>query len=481
MKQSIAIIFGVVTSAGVLSGCASVPIRGGFSDVQQLVDSRTGLEVHWGQATPEGIEIAYVIDSMLEEELTADAAVQIALLKNRSLQAEFEELGIAQADLVHAGLLRNPVFAASTRFPDASESTNIAFSVAGNFLDVFILPLRKKLAAEQFEQAKLRVGDAVLDLAGEARSAYYTLQGAQQMLAMRKTVVEAAEAAAELARRQREAGNISALDLANQQAIFRQAQVDLAEHEAEVLADRERLSRLMGLSDNERTWTIVGPLPDLPQTEPPLEELEVVAVSQRLDLAAARQQTKILERAVSVTRFGMFSHVEVGVETERELDRTQVTGPILELEVPVFDQHQPEVARAKAQLRQSQQRLAALERTVQSDVRLAPGRLLAARQAVGSYRDTLIPLYENVVALSQQHYNYMLLGVYKLLAAKQDEVVARRDYLGALRDYWIARSDLERTVGGRLTVADVAASEPAPSPEPFAMPSDSHNQHGGET
>ena len=180
------------------TGCASVPVRGGFADVQETVGARTDMRVYWFQGGPEDAAVKETIRSMLDEPLMVDSAVQIALLNNRSLQATFEELGIAQADLVQAGLLQNPVFAGSGKFPQQSGlGTNMEFAVAQNFLDLLLLPLRKKLAAAQFGQAKLRVSDAVLHLSAEVKSAYYTVQGAEQVHAMRQTVLQAAEAAEE--------------------------------------------------------------------------------------------------------------------------------------------------------------------------------------------------------------------------------------------------------------------------------------------
>ena len=64
----------------------------------------------------------------------------------------------------------------------------------------------------------------------------------------------------------------------------------------------------------------------------------------------------------------------------------------------------------------------------------------------------MIPLREQAVAESQRFYNFMLIGVYELLQAKQDEIDAYRGYIEAVRDYWVARSDLERAVGGRLAL-----------------------------
>jgi cobalt-zinc-cadmium efflux system outer membrane protein len=105
-----------------LPGCGSVNPRPSFHDVQQTVQSQTGHRVQWLQGGKEDRAVEESVAALLRQELTADAAVQIALVNNRSLQAELEEIGIAQADLVQAGLLKNPGFRASARFPDRPPS-----------------------------------------------------------------------------------------------------------------------------------------------------------------------------------------------------------------------------------------------------------------------------------------------------------------------------------------------------------------------
>jgi cobalt-zinc-cadmium efflux system outer membrane protein len=56
---------------------------------------------------------------LLSRELTVETAVQVALLNNKTLQATYEDLSVAQADLVQAGLLQNPVFRRHVAFPVA--------------------------------------------------------------------------------------------------------------------------------------------------------------------------------------------------------------------------------------------------------------------------------------------------------------------------------------------------------------------------
>ncbi|MBI2471340.1 MAG: hypothetical protein HYV59_08880 [Planctomycetes bacterium] len=86
---------------------------------------------------------------------------------------------------------------------------------------------------------------------------------------MRLTVAQATESAVELARRQHEAGTLSALDLANQQGFHDQAKLDVSRTDIQIIADRERLNRLMGLWGTDTEWKLPCRLPELPETEIP--------------------------------------------------------------------------------------------------------------------------------------------------------------------------------------------------------------------
>ena len=466
-------------------GCASHPPGTAFQDVRDTVDARTGHQIEWDQGIPHEQAPDQSVQAMLRQPLTVDAAAQIALLNNASLQVEFEEIGIAQADLIQAGLLKNPRLFASARLPDRSPSTaDTEFSITEDFLDLFLLAARRKLAATQLEQAKRRVGNAVLILVGQVQSAYYTLQAAQQSQVLREQGALAAKAAADMANRQHQAGNITDLDLRIEQAAYQRARLEVMQGHSEAMAAGEVLRRLMGLPSKEISWSIVENLPELPSTEVSQEGLESLALDQRLDLAAAR--TNVIEPAVSLARGGLLGSVNIGVDTERNTDRQNVTGPQLELDLPIFDQRQASIARLHAQLRQYHQRITWLETQVRSEVRMAYTRLSIARQAAALYRDDLVPVQEQIVVLSQRQYNVMALGVYALLQARRDELDTRRAYVESLRDYWIARVALAQVVGGKLPQAvtapttHLAEMPPAPATQPMSMPMQEHMHHPGD-
>lgn len=458
-----------------LASCASTNPKAAFNDMAKTVDARTGQPVSWHSGSS-GNEIAKVIEPLLQTNLTAQTAVTIALLNNRSLQAEFGEIGISQAELAQATRLKNIELFGSWRFPGQPPSLlDAEYSAAGDLLDLLTLPARKKIAARNLEETKLRVANRVLELAGETQVAFYTLQANEEIAARLEVIAAVNAAAAELAQRQFDAGNINELELQNQQASAAQAQLDGMQAQAQARAGRERLNRLLGLAGEPTKWQVAGELSGVREIELPLENLEALAVKQRLDLAVARSQAEAIAAALRLkktTRF--FPAVRVGVDTERSPDGQRVTGPTLGLELPLFDQGQPAVARLVAQQQQAQNNYAALENNVRSEVRQAGDTLLATRAVAEHYAKTLLPQRQKILRETLRHYNAMQKSSYELLAAKEREQIAERGYVEALRDYWIARTELEHAVGGRLS------GETSPLPvggEPMKMDSTAPIEH----
>jgi cobalt-zinc-cadmium efflux system outer membrane protein len=445
----------------VLAGCAQVPKEAGFGDVESLVGHRVDYQLTWNQGTEADQEVEKAIGKLLETELAPEGAVQIALLTNPNLQAVYEELGITQADVVEAGLLENPVLFGQVRWPDKSEdSNNYELGITQNFLNILMQPARKKLSAIRFEQTKLHVADEVIRLVAEVRKSYFSALGARNIRDLSHEITVAAGSSFELAQRLHSAGNIGDLDLAKEQALYEQARLDLANREAALFDAREHLTRLMGLWGPQAQWRLPEQLPDIPAHEMPLEPLESMAIENRLDLAAERKEVEALAQALGITiDWRWVGQIEVGVSTERETDRTWVTGPSLAIELPIFNQRQADIARLEAQLRRSQKRLTAQAIDIRSEVRSLRNRLILQRNVVDHYRRTVLPLREKIVDLTLKEYNFMLTGAFDLLAAKQQEFATYQKYIEAIRDYWIIRADMQRSLGGRLPDSELKQSD----------------------
>ena len=440
--------FGLLLSAGALAGCAHVDPNPAFAELAKTVHLRTGKRVQWNRGSVEDAQAESAVSSLLSRPLTANSAAQVALLNNHSLQATYEELGIAQADLVEAGLLRNPIFTFEKRFPGQALEADLF----KEFVDLLLLPLRKRIAAAQFEAAKLRVGHDVLMTVAEVRAAFYEHQGDQQLIDLRKTVADATERSAETALKMHEAGNVTDLDLASEQATNAQAKIDLAKSQASAVQSREKLNKLMGAFGTQTNWTVAPKLPELPG-EISISQLESRAIQQRLDLAAARQQFIAEARGRGIARAeAILQGAEIGGHYEHEVEGgVHSVGPSVNVPIPIFNQGQPASARANAKTRQAAQRYLALAAEIRSDVRAARDKMLLARRQVEYFKSTALPMRTRVTQESQLQYNAMQISPFQLLQAKQEEVKAGADYVEALRDYWVARAELEKAVGGSFT------------------------------
>jgi cobalt-zinc-cadmium efflux system outer membrane protein len=314
----------------------------------------------------------------------------------------------------------------------------------------YVLPLATRAAAAgaEVEAAKLSAVGALLDLAYDTRRAFYVHQAAAELAELRRTVLQAFAASAELAARLREAGNVTELELASQRSLFEEARLELQAAELGVITARERLNALMGLWGRGTEWRSSPRLPEIPEREIDLEKLEATAIERSLDLAIAKHRfTGAAKRANAALAQGWLPELKAGVSAERS-DEWAI-GPAVEIEVPLFYQGQGETGVAKSEMRQQQNIYTDLAVTLRASARNEGSRLSAKREAAQYFKAVLLPLKQRVVDQSQLEYNAMLIGLFQLLQAKRDQVQTASAYVEHQRDYWIARTNVEQLLAGR--------------------------------
>ncbi|MGQ0506785.1 MAG: TolC family protein [Myxococcaceae bacterium] len=435
----------------VLGGCASISKERGHAEVAQLVQERAGFKTQWDQGTPADEQVGRQVNALLQAGLTRHGAIEIALVNNPTLQATYEELGVAQADLVEAGLLPNPTLQGSIGFPVLEGGLEYEGSLVQSFLGIFVLPLRKKVAKEQFTVDMLRVAHQALEAVASVRKSMARVQAQVQLVELRRLALSAESASAELAERRFKAGNISELEVAMEQAAFQQARLELAEAELGLTQRREEINRLLGLWGAQTDWKLAEKLPDIPDKELPLEHVEARAIRQRLDVDAARKQALLMQNAVGLAKSTRFlGLLEVGVHVHQDADGPRLFGPTLSIELPIFNQRQPLIARLESQRSQAERKLRALSINARSEVRLALAQLLTVRERVEHYRQVLLPLREKVIAQAQLQYNGMQIGLPQLLDVKKKQLEGYAEYLGTVREYWETRAELEQLMGGSI-------------------------------
>jgi cobalt-zinc-cadmium efflux system outer membrane protein len=440
-----------------LLGCVSE--NSAFQDVNKVVVGRTGHAVHWSHLAGES-EAQKATQEALSKPLTAETAVKVALLNSAELQAAFEEVGVARGDLVSAWRIPNPTAEAAVRFHDEG-SPALDFSLTEDVSELIFLPLRVGVATAELDAAKLEVAGKAMDLVFQVRSAFYGYLAARQIVELRGTVLKALEASAATARALHDAGNITDLDVANEQVLYDEARVNLASAHTNIAASRQQLSSLLGLWGKSDAWKVESRLAE--PGDVPLHDLESKAVQSSIDLQVIRHRyTAAAKRANLERASGLLPELKAGIGVEREDDEWSY-GPLAEVEVPLFYQGQGEVARARAQMRRQGQLLRARSVQVRSAARTAALRVAATRDRANYFKNVLLPARQRILNQTQLQFNAMNLSVFQLLLAKRDQVETARLYVEALRDYWLARAEAEQLRSGRLTPGAAPLSTDAPT------------------
>ncbi len=467
-------------AAVALTGCVTANPRGVFEASRDELAGRHPGEAVWLRLEGDA-DAAARVREILAAPLSPDAAAEVALYRNPLLQATLEELGIAQAELAQATRLANPGVSFTSIEGGGGRQTTV--EVVGDVVDWLLQPLRRRVAAAELERARLEVGQAILDAVAEARRELVAFQAAEQLAARLAQAEEIERAASDYAGVLHAAGNLTALERAAARAESAERRAELERAKAEVARQREAVALALGLSGAE-TWSAEAGLPPPGDEDLDVAGLDAVALEQaalaaRFDLGAGRWAVKVLERALKLQKRtrGLPVGVDLGVETEREADGTRLTGPVVEVRLPIFDTGKAGVARLEAELARARWQLAALEGAARSQVRQAATDVAAARELYRLYRDDVLPLRREVLERTLLEYNQMLIGTFDVLRARQEEIEAEQRAIEALADYWQARYRLERAVAGPLPGA--AAAPPAEEPEGDENPPADHHYHHG--
>lgn len=454
-------------------GCATVPAKGGLDSVQQTTRQRTGLRVEWIQGRAEDSVAEAFVQRALVGEVSVDSAIQIGLLRNKRLQASFEDLSISQADLVQAGLLSNPLLSAGKAWQRGGGTSVQSLGVALPFIDLLQRPLRKRVAGSAFVAASARMQAEVLHLAAEIRMAYVNAQAAEQLLEMRRTAAAALDASATAAQAIHDAGNLSDFDLAQERAQAADARLEVLRAVGELGVTRAELERQMGVS-GDIPWTLSQRLPPPVDTIAAVASLAQTARARRLDLRAAQFDAQAAAQGLRLTRaFALLPDGTIGPTYEREPDGSFIGG-LFSIPLPFLDRGQSRTARSRALLRQSAARHDALVVEIGAEVRQLSAVLESARAREAHLRSVVLPFRQLAVTESQKFVNAMQHSIFTLLLVKQAEIDAGAAYIDSLRDYWMTRARLERAIGGTfapLTTEEQRSVNGAPDDSTRRAPS----------
>lgn len=432
-----------------LAGCASFSPDGGFGTVAQLTQERIGQAPSYQRSGEQSGVAKARVTELLEQPLTADSAVEIALLNNRGLQANYAELGIAEADLIRAGRLANPSFSFGRL--SGGGAVEIDRAVLFDVLGLLTMPLAQQVEQHRFGQTQLQAATDTIRVATEARKAFFEAVTAQQLVGYFGQVQEAADASSELARRMLAAGNFNKLAQLREQSFQADATAQLARARHQAVVARERLIRVLALSGEQLAFTLPVRLPDLPKAPVEPQDAEQTAMDKRLDVLMAKRATEATAQSLGLTKSTRFIDVlNVGYQNQNNTGEGRKNGYEIALELPLFDFGTARVARAEATYMQSVNRTAQVAIDARSEVRESWSAYRAAYDLAKHYRDEVVPLRQRISDENLLRYNGMLASIFDLLANSREQITSVTAAVEALRDHWLAETNLRSATSGGI-------------------------------
>jgi outer membrane protein TolC len=431
-----------------LASCTTFSSDGGFSAVEATTQQHIKQKPIWANSDALIKENAAQVKSLLANPLSLDDAVQIALINNANLQADFFQLQIAESNVVQAGRLPNPRFSMLYARNDGDYTIEQVFTM--NLMALFTMSTATEIEKQRFKLQQNQVAIRILNLARETRNAYIDALAMHQKLDYLEQVMHSAKASGELASRMHQAGNWSKMQADREQSFLIENTLAYQQAEYDCIQAREKLTRLLGLP-NPNDFKLPSRLPNLPNNQDELKKINADNFAKRLDLQQTKLNTLALAKQLGLTKSTRLINVlELGPARILEGRRGEPAKKGIEIsfELPLFDWGTARVKRAEARYMQAINEAKQQAIIAASEVRQQYDFYTSRYTIAQSYRDQIIPLRKRLLDESLLRYNGMLISPFELMQTAREQVLAVNQYMMVLRDFWKAESDLEMALIG---------------------------------
>lgn len=486
-----------------LAGCATTNPAADYARARNLISARADVQDVY---LPGGDEVAAVrVDELLDGGLSVAEAVQVALLNNPEFQALFAEIGASRADVAQSSLPTNPTVSLGLQFPEGGGLADLTVAFAQQIADLWQIPIRKKIAEAELERTLFSVGQRAVDLIAEVRMRCYRVLALEQAVAYTEDNLRLVQRAVALSDTQFRAGEVSEFDVNLARTGVLDVQEELIVVRGLLAQARADLSQVLGLGTRSQEFRMVEELPTTPRAPLAADVLLDIALEERFDVRVAWFAVQRAEAALRLEcrRFlpdvqlgfaferseqralpgrkiladtarasiaaGKLSAPTIQSRGERAMAKSQIIdaklGPTLALTVPVFDQNQAQIAKARVRVLQARKEYKAKAEAVAADVQRAVAAAAAATEMLQFQESQALPQAQATVEGAESRYQAGEEGVLVLIEAQDGLVRRRRAYVDALRDYAVSLAQLEGAVGGCALLTRLSTSSQTSQPE----------------
>ena len=390
--------------------------------------------------------------------ISLEDAIQMALEHNHSLLAARTVIQQNEAEETTANLRPNPILMGDSQFLPIFQPNQFS----GDYLDntaqfdlgVSYLFERGKKRQHRLQAAKdltavtrSQVTDNERNLTFLVSSQFTNVELAESTLELATEDLKSFQKTVDITEARYKAGDIGEDDLLKMKLQMLQYQMDLSAAQLARVQGLSDLRQLLGYESIAADYDVAGSFEYQP-VKGNLDDFQAKALQNRPDLQAARlgvtaaNSLHALQKAIAkrdVT--GQASYTHLGYTNDLSL--------FGQIQMPIFDRNQGEIARAGFAITQAQEQEKLASGQVMTDVRDAFEGLRANDQIVGLYRSGYLDAAQQSRDISEYAYRHGAASLLDFLDAERSYRATQLGYRQSLASYLLALEQLREAVGTR--------------------------------
>ena len=390
--------------------------------------------------------------------ITLDQAIQLALQHNHALEAARSTIRQNQAQEITANLRPNPTLSWDSQFLPLFNLSQFNWSYLNNSAQ-FDLGIgytfergqkrqhRLQAAQDQTTVTRSQVTDNQRTLTFNVAQQFVAVLLANSMLELAQQNLASFRQTVELSETQARAGAISEGDAIKIKLQLLQFQTDVSSAKLAKAQALAALRQFVGFESVPQDYDVEGTL-DYQPVHGDLETLKMLAVNSRPDLQAARQSvtTARSQQSLAVANGKRDLDVSFNYTHAAEINSGAF---FFNMQIPIFDRNQGEIARTQAAITQAQELAAEANEQVLSDVSNAYEGVQTNDQIVTLYRSGYLDQSTESRDISQYAYQRGAASLLDFLDAERSYRASQLAYRQALANYMTTLEQLREAVGTR--------------------------------
>jgi outer membrane protein, heavy metal efflux system len=288
----------------------------------------------------------------IKDGLSPDEAAILAILRNPELRAARDKHGIANAQLLQAGLLPNPRLSYNAAAPSGGLDSGkvVGFGLGLDWEVTSLITQANKKAGAKSEQSAvdLQIAWQEWQLAQAAKTAVYQLVVYDKQQALLEEINQRLEENCGRMQQAADLGLVTELDRVAAITAKNALAIRLQAITQQKNQHQQRLNRALGL----KPYEVIHLQPSIELTDnltpPAYEELTQHLSNRRLDLLALQQGYQNQEQQLHIAVLQQFPKISIGFTQSKNNSNYYTLGAGIAVTLPIFDQNQGAIALASA-------------------------------------------------------------------------------------------------------------------------------------